>query len=517
MLYWGEDASAFKSLVSLREAIGVSATVFNSAYKSLLKRGLLIEYVAEPTNALVEEAIKPSRPLKRPHLNPEFVASLDGEWASESNNLLKAIEASVHHERVADLLFWDCRSPAELAKIKSSRGGYRGHKKADISVSAVVPEKKGLQRDEAGDSFAKMLPATRVLLAALLLLADPCGVVRNVSLSDLEAMVGVGGDRLEYQLRKLASMGYVRERVSGHTGRYVFGRGVGGLFLDLRLLSLPTRGSAVLLCFRSPLRLEDFSHWNGGRRSRDLIKTELRRVGVSYAQTIEKMSEEGAQTEILESIKTWLGGKQLVPSTPKDSDTSYCDELRHAKIDRQLEVLWAAFDLERLFRLDQSLYSATYQQYRVEQYASELLSEHWQLVCGDPDGPPDALIARIAEEAIPRYCRHRLEGDGFSKWLPEALGWFLYIAAFRLAYCVKRALTLQSVRESLGNLGCAGAQYALLPSRSRRASRFCFDLVVLLNIQNVQAKYPCVYAYLDSEGVMKIKHEVDKDMESHWT
>jgi len=88
-----------------------------------------------------------------------------------------------------------------------------------------------------GERRTRLSPANRVLLAVLLLSADKNGAVQ-IGMGKLGRVAGLSEDQLKSQFTKLAAEGYLRARVSGFSGRCLFGRVAGYVFLNLRHVDL---------------------------------------------------------------------------------------------------------------------------------------------------------------------------------------------------------------------------------------------------------------------------------------
>jgi len=78
-----------------------------------------------------------------------------------------------------------------------------------------------------------LTPYNRMLLAALLVRADEAGAVYEVGGSHLRRVAGLSGDGFVSQLSKLQRLGYLRVRIGGVTGRYLFGRSAGAYFVNV--------------------------------------------------------------------------------------------------------------------------------------------------------------------------------------------------------------------------------------------------------------------------------------------
>lgn len=83
-----------------------------------------------------------------------------------------------------------------------------------------------------GKRKSRLTPRNRLLLAALFARADPGGVVRGAGLGELRRICELSADQLTSQMSKFAEAGYLRARVGGVSGQYLFGKSTGFIFLN---------------------------------------------------------------------------------------------------------------------------------------------------------------------------------------------------------------------------------------------------------------------------------------------
>ncbi len=132
------------------------------------------------------------------------------------------------------------------------------------SLEAVVEHVLTAGGDEVGRLGSKWLtPYNRVVLAALLVKSDAAGAVSDVGASDLKRIAGLSADGLRSQLSKLMEQGYIRSRVPGVTGRYLFGLSKGAYFLNLAHPDFLGLGGQVCLLLRVSKYVDEL----GGFRS----------------------------------------------------------------------------------------------------------------------------------------------------------------------------------------------------------------------------------------------------------
>ena len=185
-----------QTVLELEKQIGMSDSVLKKARDLLFKKNYLV--------SLLDSKTRPSSRKGRPRmgfkLSASFVANLEKivcDYKSRKQTTW------VHAFRVEKLLFWRVEKP------------------------------KGRSKQLNKNTTRSLRPATRIVLAALYSHADECGAVRGLGLSQLAQLSGMLVDRLESHLDILAESGYILSRVSGVTGRFIFGRSAGAFFLDV--------------------------------------------------------------------------------------------------------------------------------------------------------------------------------------------------------------------------------------------------------------------------------------------
>lgn len=125
---------------------------------------------------------------------------------------------------------WELRLRADLRELLAE-AGQTEPVEAIASLALHVLTSDG--REAGVESKRRLTPYNRMVLAALLVRADEAGAVYGVGASDLKRVAGLSGDGLVSQLSKLQNLGYLRTRVGGVTGRYLFGRSAGAYFVNV--------------------------------------------------------------------------------------------------------------------------------------------------------------------------------------------------------------------------------------------------------------------------------------------
>ncbi len=192
------------SLLTSIEQFGLSETVLRKACQLLLSLGYLEE--CKPSTEVKEQVGRPKKLVQMTKLGmdkiyTEFVASQS--WLSTQSRTYK--------QRIDSLLWWD--SEDDVLR-------QRNHKKI----------KKNNNDTLRHHTFTA---ATRILLAVLYLHADRHGVVKSLSLGQLSTLTGMSIERLESQLTIITDLGYLIARLAGLTNKALFGQVKSVFFLNV--------------------------------------------------------------------------------------------------------------------------------------------------------------------------------------------------------------------------------------------------------------------------------------------
>ena len=181
-------------LVSI-ERFGLSEAVLRKAYELLLRLGYLEE--CKPSVEVKEQVGRPKKLVQvtkwgMEKINAEFVKSQI--WLSK--------QCGAHKQRIDLLLLWD-----ETKDVLRQQNQKKIKKDNDDKARRYT-----------------FTAATRILLAILYLHADRHGVVKDLSLGDFSKLTGMLSDRLESQFIIITGLGYLLSRVAGLTNKGLFGQ-----------------------------------------------------------------------------------------------------------------------------------------------------------------------------------------------------------------------------------------------------------------------------------------------------
>lgn len=289
----------------------------------------------------------------------------------------------------------------------------------------------------------------RLLLASLYARADEFGVVKSLGIASLRRLTGLNENRLKIQLAKLKAIEHLRSVVSGASGASLFGRAGGAYFLNI--------GSERLGAYRRRVSIfVDTRAFNCGHIG-------IERLDASYVERLcgdvhEALSHPG---DPLYSLRRFRGLSSV------------------GKMDRS-----AAFWFLELGRKE----VREYQQYKMEEYTSRLLSDHWDLVAAGVS-PDSEMLSGLREVILLQFRDEGMGGDGkyVSSWAKaEAVD-----ALMRLALLM--AKDIQQEMMGFPAYPVDQMKYCILPRSVARVTWPC-TAVMLLPTDGHQASGQCFVA-----------------------
>lgn len=434
----------------LEQGLGMSARNFRETRDSLLAKGFLVQPAREESAAIRRSQAGRPRACFRMQVGPlpGVAEALRLKPPHGVGDLIQRMEASRFQPLIRELVFWQ------------------------------VP-KEG----EPKSGLGKLRPATRLLLAVLLGLADRSGVVREVGLGRLAHLAGMKRDRLEYHLETLAALGFIRARIAGLTGKYLFGQVAGSLFLNLAHEAFQGRLPQVLVCIEDEkrvahqaedlldiLQLYTLLRTRGGRRA----------IKGHYPGSLQPFQGAGAERYGNDCLRdqTWHEAVSLINSKPPTGVGESRPEVVPVRTGFDPaegllggQLLWFAhrlqqhFELERLFAGSPGHAFGRYLQYKIDEYVCLLLSDHWGSIRSWPEGVESVVWERIRPEIITPANLAELKEWEMPVKFEEAFQLYIYMLVLRRAYWIKSMLVFDIPASALGNKPEA-CDYVLLPSAS---------------------------------------------------
>lgn len=460
-LYGSEVVS--RPIKQLAQQLGLSDGVIQKARDALVSKKILVELDGVPRAPLPGKRSR-GRPPKAFSVSESFLAWLNS-WSHEAGkreggNLLKEGVGSVrrYKERSQYGLVQE-RDRQVLVRLMSSSHQVNMSALLFPGVPSEQEEKPSRPvRKVAGEGGTTEVQAHhythKLLLAVLLGFADKGGVVRGIGLGMLARLVGLERDSIAYPLGVLAQEGYLRSHVPGVTGQMAFGLASGAFFLNIGHVGLVQPTPELLVFCRDGIMGEDHPFRVSWQLYESVASLQFK-IQKQASMPGEKKSalspfhdlmwrgsaSSEAQSETLEQVKAWLlsnregeleaqyiSADEFLPIEFMGGDGAWA---RH-----WLDRLWKDYQLYWLFETSKST-APRYLQLKVEEYASDLLSNFWPEL-GEGGLYPEELMKRIQQEMLPPSVQVRLKGiSTLPPRLVEAFGCFVYVRAWCMAYWIK--------------------------------------------------------------------------------
>ena len=337
-----------------------------------------------------------------------------------------------------------------------------------------------------------LTPANRLLLAILYRHANECGAVRGLGLSKLQGLAGLTAARLETQLGKLSEMGYLLARVSGVTGRHLIGRSTGAFFLNVFNDDLGNdEDSAVLVLMQTEAKdhfNEEFWGLRIFRESRSKRQELLKHDYLSKLESSIKnkcLSTEDIEEKLTEIRSMFLKQDVFeaisVQSNVQDSGLIYY-------IIDQVALEWRlkfeCFNLQNYFQDEPLLTFAKFLQYKINEYASIILSQFWENLGINPINIQEDILDKISDEIYPENLRKKSDDEKHARLIAEAIGLYIYRASFEVALQAK--WHVQNALKTNTEIKLNQLPYTLLPVQYE--SNFANKLSIAVKLTNVHSK-----------------------------
>lgn len=313
----------------------------------------------------------------------------------------------------------------------------------------------------------------RVLLAVLYLHADACGVVKGLGMSDLGKYAGIlTKDQLESQLEKMTRLGYICARVSGVTGRYMFGRSNGAFFLNVFNDELTSNISAPILCMlhmpNSHLSQINPTRIIKRRFELDFMKFESlvkQQKYINYLANEDYINTWSKNVKIIKDKDQIIELLEMHP-VMKKKGFMYISWLTDINIiDREFLEKFTFPSLSFLFSDMISNHQINFINYKINYYASSLLSGYWNEIENEFK-VIDSLLNSLTAELFPDGVSERILKEFpnvVGDLLMEAMALYIYRLIFETALLTKGLV--QTFLEPLGKrLNLDEAEYTILPT-----------------------------------------------------
>lgn len=461
---FGSDA-VNEQVKTLANQMGVTDKVVTAARDLLLELGYLISV---PRIFKNDGGQKAGRPNIAFQISPKTLTELD--QISKAHLKQEAV-VLIHKQRIDSLLYQNA-----ALRVKP--------KFMENKVSPIPTRRSGV-----------FTSANRILLAILYCHADACGVVKGLGISKLARLVGMTSVRLESQLDKLAQMGYLLARESGVSGRHLFGRAAGSLFLNVFNDELGDHSNLATLILMQSNTIDQYNDHPWGWRifhnkvydSEFLLFDEHDPKGVARTSTAQDRTKLMRYSHSVIRGNFSKQGVFNVASVQHENGTPAV--LTHLILAEAFS--WTkdfhCFRLQDLFKDAPHAIFAHYLQLKLNEYASTLLTQHWVDLHFKSIPIHDNLVATITDEIYPILKRDKSDDWVSTPQIAEALGLFIYRISYEMAIQAKCLVmrTLEKhhdIRSSLSN-----ASYALLPVSGKAALQFA--VAIKLADRSLQERY----------------------------
>lgn len=427
------------TVLTLEETIGMTDAVLKKARDLLVEKKYLIRLPVDSKKSVKSPR---GRPRERFSVADSLIVELSAVVRAQKIQKKKAFADMTHKQRLTQLLFWQ-------PDTASGR-----------DIFSIIEASKKVARP--------LRPATRILLAILYGDADTCGAVSGLSLATLKQRSSMAMDRLDSQLSKLTELGYISSRVSGLTGRSLFGRSAGAFFLNVLDDDLAGNEDSTVLILMKTKVIDEYNDSFWGRRiflesqtggNEGLLfdcKDVHNQLSASTDDLIKSLAI-AKQSFLEQRVFPYIGVGKKDAANPAD----LCQQVISAD-NFDWSKNFYPFKLHELFNDMPRPMFARFLQSKINEFASILLSCHWNELKFDLKVIPERLIEKITKVVYPVNLRS--EGDLMrSEVIAEALGLFLYRISFEVALLVKGIVitALEGQADNLSKLN--KASYAILP------------------------------------------------------
>jgi hypothetical protein len=430
MLYYFGFEVIDKPIKDLARPIGLTDKAVKPARELLLKQGFLVQRESKPDGK--------GRPKIAFQVSPTKVQG----WIDSEINL----HTSMHYVQIERLLF-----------------------------PTLIPKNTTQSRSKSGKTYPRKCLNTlttnnRLLLAILFYYADQSGVVRGLGLTRLSNKAGMTLQQLKLQLKRLILTGYLFTRFSGLSGHSLFGKCSGELFLNMyQGAQVTDQNSAGLILMLGRTDRYNEYYW-GWRILNDAWNCKRKQISVLFHRnsTTGTLSAEQMHEKLQLIRKTFFEQKIFHQEKIENqfSDTESLPIIRNYSF--EWTKLFEGFQLENRFsHLRRSSESeAKYLQYKINTYASTLLSEHWNSLEIYNEPIHQKLVQTIGEELYPVNLRGKTKDPACEKMIADAMGLMIFRIACETAYLAKM-LIINLFRGDSEVMHCLGmSTFTLLPVKN---------------------------------------------------
>lgn len=454
VIYLYGEGLVTATVKELSRLTGLSGEVIAKARTLLCSLGLV---EVTPILDESENKKKSGRPRQAFKISPKFI----GDMGLRMMELPSVILQDNHPCLLGRLLFWS--TDGDVLRAHNVKKGEK-------------PEGDVLRRHT-------FTVATRILLAVLYIHSNPCGMVSGIGLARLSKITGLSSDRLQSQLEVIKDLGYLIDRVSGLTGKRLFGRAVGAFFLnvgdeDIRrdgrhhaLIAFETNKINQYVAFFWGYRIYNESRAKHGDvfdEGNYLVHPNALAHYLSDWRGVCYLSDYNPEFDWSERLADLLAGTRRL----LDSEGLYLG--RNNGCFKEVSDLFGGYSNDRIFywthafqafRLKEFfcdlpiLNFSKYLQYRFDHYTAILLSVGWGQIIVEKLVIFDEVLEHIASELFPKP----LKDDDPESVRRSALALFVYCIAYQQALLVKYLILKAQIAPGLLDSGQMRISLAILP------------------------------------------------------
>ncbi len=458
---------------TLVKEIGMTDALLKKARELLFNGGYLISPSIEP------DAIK--RPMRG---RPRVVFMVSDLLIKDLNDLIKKqktrSQMSNHlTERIAMLLYWKNKDVGNSAIPIS---------KSHVEVKKKSKDKKNLK---------PLRPSTRVLLSVLYSNADATGVVKGLGMSALGNSAGMLSDRLESQIDKLIELGYIWSKVSGVTGKFGFGRSTGTIFLNVFDDGLGVDIDSAVLIFMKSNFTDEYNQCDWGGR---LFSWAVRERRLFSDSNLTKDNNLQSRLVSADELIKQLDAIRFIFSTQGVFGDYFVNQYSDDVSDLlkfPIEVVaydwikeFRCFKLHEIFKDVPLLIFSQFLQYKINEYASIILSQYWDDLGFNPMDIPEQLIEQIKREVYPIRLWKKATDVVQSQLIAEALGLLIYLVSLEAALLAK-GVVITVFKDKAGVLPLLNkASYAMLPLKYKEGR--VDKLAIAVKLEDTYTQVRCM-------------------------
>ena len=222
------------------------------------------------------------------------------------------------------------------------------------------------EQKEESAHITHLTPANRIVLALMYSRANGCGAIHDLGVMQLAKLSGLKTkDRTESQLEKLTQLGYIFDRVSGISGKVIWKKlATGAFFLNVLSDQLMTSNKAPFLLL---MKNDGIFGYQGELASSRMISIASLKSDLTKEVKVTSNFEGGRLFEF--SCRLF---RYVMPAWDENIKEEECEWIFQSEFVEGLK--FALKDFRKTW------YSQQFMEYKINRYASLMLSQHWEQV-----------------------------------------------------------------------------------------------------------------------------------------